>query len=737
MAEKIIKSVKLFLTAFCCMLITLLCAVTALAAGMDDSDELIVGVPLDRCPIFYMDQDTSEIKGIGVDLMRAAAENAGYRVSFRSIKEDTIKNALDNNEYDIVMPFGSAISSADGKATVVTENLFRTPFTLVTEDKHSLSQLNDLRVGMLRSNAGVAETVGNMYPGISISMYETMQECVQALRDDDVDALLHNSYVWSYVLQKPSYSDLKIQPSTMFSMDFRAGTLDTPAGRAIIERLNCGINTITDTRRQAIILDYTSRRLYRYGISDYIYRYGWLMLALVLLFAALVLLVISKLRAFRKAGEEQVHQLINKDPLTGVLSMHGFRKRTEQLLRDNPDIPYLISYNNIRNFKYVNDSLGRATGDELLRFWSRKSIEYMTDEEAIGRISGDHFVVLRRISGDDQMDNDERDILDPVRNYFTNQGNENRLQLCSGIYVLTAEDYRNIDVDRMLDYARVAEERVRKTRKDGYEFYNPEQWEKGQRITYICSHLQTALRSGEIQAWYQPQVDHKTGEIIGAEALCRWNHSKLGWLRPDEFIPVLEESDLIYDLDKYIWETVCRDLHRWNEQGEVRYVSVNLSRCDMLAERNIPGHFYNLIRTYDLDPSQLRIEITESAYVEDPELLISTTVKLREFGFRVEMDDFGSGYSSLHMLKDVPVDRIKLDLKFLSGVGDSEKGRIIVSHIVQMVDSLGMSMIAEGVENISQANFLESRGCSEMQGFYFYKPMPVEEFEAVMKQKNT
>ena len=159
---------------------------------------------------------------------------------------------------------------------------------------------------------------------------------------------------------------------------------------------------------------------------------------------------------------------------------------------------------------------------------------------------------------------------------------------------------------------------------------------------------------------------------------------------------------------------------------------MNLSRCDLRADRNIPGHFFELIRSYGLDADQLRIEITESAYVADPELLISTTVKLREFGFRVEMDDFGSGYSSLHMLKEVPVDQVKLDLHFLSGTGDPERGRIIVSHIVRMVRALGMRLIAEGVENAAQANFLRSEGCAEMQGFYFFEPMKLSDFEALL-----
>ena len=717
-----------------CLLLLSLCLFIAAASG-SAAETLNVGVPTDRCPIFYEDEKTSGIIGIGADLMRAAAGNAGYDVNFIRITEETLKEALDNEAYDVVMPFGSAISSASGQATVVSDNLFRTPFTLVTKGTRKLPDFNHLQVGMLRSQGGVAETVRQLYPGIEINLYETMPEGVKALREGQVDALLHNSYVWSYVLQKPSYEDLTVQPSAMFTMDFRVGARDTAEGRAVIERLDRGISDISETQRQAIALDYTSRKLYHYDFGDYLYQYKWLLLIGGLILAMMILIVIQKQRGIRLRHEEKLQQLMNTDPLTGVLSMNGFRKRAEELIREHPDIPYLISFNNIKNFRYINDSLGREAGDELLRFWVQKSREHMTDEECMGRITADRFALLHRAYGDEKVLQDIRDVADPVRNYFIDRGKEMPVRLCSGAYVLTPKDYKEINIDRMLDCARIAERKVRDTRKDGYEFYNPDQWQKGQKISDICNHLPAAMENGEIRVWYQPQVNFETGKIIGAEALCRWNHSRLGWISPAEFIPLLEESDLIYELDSFVWESVCRDLQRWNGQGMHRSVSVNLSRCDIREDRNIPEQFAALIRTYGLTSDQLRIEITETAFVENSDLVIQTTVRLRELGFQVEMDDFGSGYSSLHMLKEVPVDRIKLDLHFLAAGGNPEKGQVIVSYIIQMIRSLGLSVIAEGVENISQATFLQSHGCAEMQGFYFHKPMPVDEYEVIQETK--
>ena len=722
-----------YLTFLFCLIIMIsgIFIPVSIEAGESEADALMVGVPADRCPLFYQDAGTGEIVGIGVDLMTAVALEAGYTATFKAIEESTLKEALDNPEYDVIMPFGSAISSASGQSTIVTENLLQTPFTLVTEGGRELPPLNEIKVGMLRSLGGGAETVQQLYSGIEIVFYDTMDDSVKALRKGEVDALLHNSYVWSYVLQKPAYSDLSVQPSNMFSMDFRAGTVDTPEGQVVIDRLNQGIAGLSDTKRQAIILDYTSRRLYQYDFSDYFHEYWMFGLLVILLIAFFLVFTVQRRRTMRLEQEKKMRELIDHDPLTGVLSLNGFRKRVEELLRTHPDTPYLLIYNNIKNFKYINDSLGMAAGDELLRLFASRSMEVLSDEDAIGRIEADHFAVLRRAEGEERIRQDIANVCEPVRNFFINKGKENRVQICSGVYVLTPDDYQQTNVYHMLDLARVAEKRVRDIHNDGYEFYNPEQWEKGKRTAEVNSHLPTAIRNGEIQVWYQPQVNYDTGEIIGAEALCRWDHPSLGWLSPAEFIPTLEESGLIYELDCFVWDQVCQDLQRWNHQGIHWFVSVNLSRCDLWEDRNIPGHFFDLIQKYGLTTDQLRIEITETAYVEDPDLLIQNTLKLREFGFQVEMDDFGSGYSSLHMLKEVPVDRIKLDLLFLTRTGDPEKGRVIVSHMIQMVNDLGMELIAEGVENASQAKFLQSRGCSEMQGYYFYKPMSVQDFEKI------
>ena len=269
----------------------------------EQPDTIVIGVPKDRCPIFYEDHDSGELVGIGVELMRIAAAEAGYEAEFKTIEESSLKEALDNPAYDILMPFGSPVSSVSGEKILLSDNLMQTPFVLVTLNDHEQHSINEMKIGMLSSMAAAAETVSEMYPDVKITLYDSMSDAVKALRAGKVDGLMHNSYVWSYVLQKPAYAKLVVQPSAFFSMDFRAGAIDTKKGREIIERINEGIAKIPDTRRQAVILDYTTRRLYRYSFIDFVHQYG-VIVALVLILFLHMVYESQKLRKANKAAEE-------------------------------------------------------------------------------------------------------------------------------------------------------------------------------------------------------------------------------------------------------------------------------------------------------------------------------------------------------------------------------------------------------------------------------------------------
>ena len=265
---------------------------------------LTVGIPGDeRCPVFYTDRDTGEKAGIGVDLILAAAEEAGYTVEFQTVKEASLKEALDNEAYDIVMPFGSAVPSASGQKSILTENLMETPFVFVSPKKQELPAIGNMKVGMLQSMSAGAETVQSMYPDMEINLYESMGDAVKALRSGKVDALLHNAYVWSYVMQKPSYSDLEVHPSSIFTIDFKAAAVDSAKSRELMARLNRGITAISDAQRQAIILDYSTRRLYKNDVFDYILQYG-LVVGVFLVIICIIAIASYRLKRANIAAEE-------------------------------------------------------------------------------------------------------------------------------------------------------------------------------------------------------------------------------------------------------------------------------------------------------------------------------------------------------------------------------------------------------------------------------------------------
>ena len=273
------------------------------AAIWDNLETITVGVPTNRCPMIYEKPGSGEITGIGADILRVAAEDAGYNVIYKSIGDRTLKEALDDDQFDLVMPLGSAIQSAAGKDSVISESLIQTPMAFLTLDNKRMPELKNVKIGMLESQAGIAESISKIYYGNEIVFYEDMSKCVDALKKGEVDALLNNSYVWSYVLQKPAYSNLEIQPTVMINMDFRVGALDTYENREIIAKLNKGIRRLTDARKQSLVLEYTTKPLYQYDVDDYFYEYGYF-LAVLLALALLVSLYVRQLRKAKKVAED-------------------------------------------------------------------------------------------------------------------------------------------------------------------------------------------------------------------------------------------------------------------------------------------------------------------------------------------------------------------------------------------------------------------------------------------------
>lgn len=250
----------------------------------------------------------------------------------------------------------------------------------------------------------------------------------------------------------------------------------------------------------------------------------------------------------------------------------------------------------------------------------------------------------------------------------------------------------------------------------------------------LLNDIPTAIKREEFEVWFQPKIDYNKKRLIGAEALVRWRHPEKGLISPEKFIPMLERSDYIAAVDMFVIEKTCRYMRKWMDKiSDIPItVSVNLSRNDIYDE-SLCGVLEQLTEKYNIPKNSLKLEITESVYMDNPEVFIESVDRLKQSGFVIEMDDFGSGYSSLNTLKDIDIDVLKLDMKFLSDSNRIEKSKTIISSVINMAEALGLPVIAEGVETKQQAETLLSYGCKYMQGYYFSKPVPAEDYEKMLR----
>lgn len=419
-----------------------------------------------------------------------------------------------------------------------------------------------------------------------------------------------------------------------------------------------------------------------------------------------------------------VDYLATYDELTGIYNKQAFYAKTKEMLLDNPDKNFDLLRINIERFKVLNDLFGESTGDKLLRYIGKFLKEINLPLCVSGRLYADNFVVCYEAGK-----GDSRRMINTLQMVADSFAINNRTILSFGLYRI---DDKTLPVSVMCDRANMALWKAKGNFKNPYCEYDEKMRQQVLKEQKIINAMEMAIQNKEFTLYLQPKYDIEKGTIIGAEALVRWISQENGFISPGDFIPVFENNGFVYEVDKFIWEESCRYLRKWLDEGrEVHPISVNVSRID-LYDPKLVQHLVDLREKYQLPSQYLELEITESAYTEDPEQIITITRQLREAGFVILMDDFGTGYSSLNMLKDIQIDVLKLDMGFLKSSDYSAKGGNILTAILKMAESLKMQTIAEGVETKEQVEFLKSIGCKYVQGFYYSKPLPVDEFEKLI-----
>ena len=418
--------------------------------------------------------------------------------------------------------------------------------------------------------------------------------------------------------------------------------------------------------------------------------------------------------------------MIQYDRLTGLYSKQYFYQQAGEVLLRNPDQQYDIICSDIENFKLINDVFGVKAGDRLLRGIGNAYAERLKGIGICGRLNSDQFACLLK-HRDDYTD----DMFIEASILTNGLLDIHNIVMKWGIY--NVED-RSVSIEQICDRALLAARSIKGQYGKYFAIYDDTLRNQLLREQAITDSMESALSQNQFLVYLQPKYRIKDEVLVGAEALVRWNHPVWGFLSPAEFIPLFEKNGFITRLDRFVWEKACAVLHDWDERGYYPMsVSVNVSRADIYNE-DLADTLVKIIEKYDLDPSRLHLEITESAYTENPKQIIDTVTTLRELGFVIEMDDFGSGYSSLNMLNDMPIDILKLDMKFIRSEMAKPKSQGILQFIINLARWMNLSVVAEGVETKAQLLRLTEIGCDYVQGYYFAKPMPCQEFEGLLDE---
>ena len=436
------------------------------------------------------------------------------------------------------------------------------------------------------------------------------------------------------------------------------------------------------------------------------------------------------LRTVELSEDRDILRWTERDQLTGLYNKEFFYRYAVQLDAHHKDYPTDAILLNIDHFHTINDRYGKNYGDMVLKRIGEKAREIVEEDGGIAcRSEADTFLIYcpHRTDYEALLEQVSINLIDMAEGQ-----SENRIRIRMGVY---AGADKSLDIERRFDRAKIAADTVRGSFTKSIGLYDDSMHEAELLEEQLIEDFPQAIRENQFEVHYQPKFDVRsdTPVLSSAEALVRWRHPELGMVNPGVFIPLFENNGLIYQLDSYVWRKAAEQIREWRTRlGFEVPVSVNVSRIDLYEPGLIPL-LTEITESNGLTHQELILEITESAYTEKSGQIIEKVKTLRELGFLIEMDDFGSGYSSLNMLSTLPIDALKLDMQFVRNAFKERKDTRLLEAMIRLAESFEVITIAEGVETAEQVFTLKSMGCAIIQGYYFSKPLPSEEFEVFLK----
>ena len=678
-------------------------------------------------PLCYRSPETGEADGILPALITAAAEKSGLPFELVLLEDaGDITEYVYHGDVDLLAGVVYKMDLSTDSGIMVSEPLLDETLVMLAKPGMTEQEGNTLGIALPNQLSYLEDQLQDYFPDGEVHYYNTVEDCIGSLLSGDSDVTLQNNYVASYYLQRKAYQSLTA--TSYLEFDDPLAVVGGPGvDNRVISIINKSISCISPEERAGILTRFSIANPYKDSLADILWYYRYAISIILIL--AVTLIAVSTLLWMRRARiklaqkeAETYKRISERDILTGVYNRQMFYVRAREILDRNQETVYQFIYLNIENFKLVNDLFGTEEGDRILTHIAAWAREYARNTGGVaGRLDSDHFILCVP-SEAEQGELVVHLLLEELKKDPVDMD----ITVNCGVY--EAVD-RTGKIQLMCDRAHLASNDSKGNVMKPVTYYSSAHRERLMQKQTVLNEMRSALADHQFQIYLQPQIAVESGRLIGAEALVRWIHPERGVISPAHFIPVFEQNGFIARLDLYVFEEVCKLQKRWREEGKPAVpVSVNLSRVNFYS-RTLREQLLRILGSYEVSPELVELELTESAYADDDHEVYSRLRQLQSDGFRILMDDFGSGYSALNMLKDAPVDILKLDLRFLYKSDPYHRSWQILKSILSMTEALKIPVIAEGVETAEQVDVLSKTSCYAAQGFYHSRPVEVASFE--------